>query len=172
MRHPKHRVGRWAAASLVVASVVLAVSGCTGAGEQGEAGPPDSPSAQGSAEPTVEEASRTFARQSESYDQALDALYVELNKPEPSMPTLRRLAGAAQRACSDFASDLRETEWPAEVDDLAADLARETSKLAGIYQRMSRTDTAPDAVHIAEMVDRRYDHAPAARMRFALNPEE
>ena len=162
---------------LWVVAVVLAVTGCTGAGAKVEEGgppsspaPPSSPPTKADPEAALGEASLTFSRYTRQYDEALDALYAELNKSKPSMPTLRDLANSTRRACLVFAADLENTAWPDDLEPLAADLAREISDLAVFYHRMGQSATARVAAHIAEVIDRRYDRAPAARMRYALDP--
>lgn len=156
---------------LVVGALLLAVSGCTGAGEQEGAAGPSVSDASGS-DSAITAASRRFSEETRPYDDTLDALYGELNEATPSMPTLHRLAGEAREACLTYAAGLRKTAWPTEIDELAEDLAREVSTLAPLFQRMEKSASPREAVQIAEVIERRYDHAPAARLRHALGDEE
>lgn len=127
-----------------------------------------SPAAAGEKRAAYEELANALEKDIKAYDGALDALYTELGADKPSLRTIHELAASASDACRSLQESIDTAAWPRDIAEAAADMSREMTKLARFYDQMSTADSPNQAIEITELIEKKYDRVPAAKVAYAL----
>lgn len=162
--------------SCLGATVLVALAACSGpANPMGENATTASsmasspaPTAAGEERAAHQELADALRSDIKAYDGALAALYAELGVDEPSLKTIHELADSASDACRDLQESIDTATWPKDIAGAATDMSGELTKLARFYDKMSAADSPDQAMDIIELVEKKYDRVPAAKVAYAL----
>ena len=162
--------------SCLGATVLVALAACSGpATTTGESETTASatasnpaPGAAGEGRAAYPELADALQKDIKAYDGALGALYAELGVDEPSLKTIHELAGDARDACQGLQQAVETAAWPKDIAKAAEDMSGELTKLARFYDKMSAADSPDQAMDIIELVEKKYDRVPAAKVAYAL----